>query len=239
MKKLISLLLVIALCVGAVCALSACEEEAPPIEEPVLAGGWQINGEDAEPDMPQEAKEAFNAAMEAGREGVLDGDVYTPLAYLGSQVAAGTNYAYLCRTEVTDFTRYASLCVVTVYSGLTGKASVLDVKHVRIADYTEDAGLDFNSGALVGSWTLCADDPAKLAPDDQAAFDAATAELLGVNYTPLALMGTQVVAGRNLAFLCCAESVTAEPVSTLAVVIVYAALDGTATVTSIAPFSIA
>lgn len=238
MKKLISLLLVIALCVGAVCVLTACEKEAAPIEEPVLAGGWQISGEDMKAEMPQEAKEAFDKAMEA-RKDVLDGDVYTPLAYLGSQVVAGTNYAYLCRTGVTDYTRYANLCVVTIYCGTTGEASVTDVSYVRIPDYTEDAALSFDAEPVAGGWTLCADYPAKLGESDQASFDAATAELLGVDYTPLALMGSQVVAGMNLAFLCCATSVTAEPASALAVVIVYAALDGTSTVTSIAPFSIA
>ena len=80
--------------------------------------------------------------------------------------------------------------------------------------------------------------PGKLNDDDQAAFDAAAEELAGVSYTPLALMGTQVVAGTNLAFLCCAESATAETESALCVVIVYADLEGNYTLTSIAPFSI-
>lgn len=274
MKKLISLLVVIALCVGAVCVLTACGGETPaqpssaptepsaapteaaesttdatelhtestedPNELPLvpgLLGGWQINTDDVEVDMPEEAKEAFDAAMAARSEGMLDGDNYTPIAYLGSQVVSGTNYAYLCRTEVTDFTLVSSLKLVTVYRGLVSDASVLDVLNVNIEDYTDDVGLEFEP-MLAGGWTPNKDYPAKLSEEEQAAFDAATAELAGVSYTPLALMGTQLVAGRNLAFLCCAESATEEPMYLLAVIVVYADLDGDYTITSLSPFYI-
>ena len=243
MKKFISLLLVLSLCIGTVCVLPACSKEEGPTgntDAPTLLGGWEINDEDVEADMPQYAKDAFDRAMEERSKGMLDGDHYIPLAYLGCQFAGnGVNYAYLCKTAVTDFTLYSSLCVVTVYSGATGSAAMSNVSGVNIADFTENTDLTFDPAPIVGGWTLCADYPAKLSADDQAAFDAATATLAGAKYTPLALMGKQVVAGENLAFLCCAESVTAEPVRALCVVTVYADLEGNFTVTSIAPFSIA
>ena len=72
MRKFIFLLLVLSLCIGTVCVLTACQKEALPIEEPTLAGGWQINGEDVKAEMPQYAKDAFDRAMEA-RKDVLDG----------------------------------------------------------------------------------------------------------------------------------------------------------------------
>ena len=243
MKKIISLLLVIALCVGAVCVLAACDDNTveinitnPPempseIPEIEIVGGWQINTDTAGCDMPEEARGAFERAMSQ-----LDGAIYTPIAYLGSQVVAGTNYAYLCRTELVTEEPVISLSLVTVYNNLDGNASIREITDVRITDYTENEDLDFD--ALVGGWTPVADYPAKLSEEDQAAFDAAMEGLAGVDYTPLALMGTQLVAGRNLAFLCCAQSVTPDSAAALAVVIVYAALDGTAEVTSIAPISI-
>ena len=244
MKKIISLLLVFALCVGAVCVLAACNDNTVevnitnppemPSENPEIqiAGGWQINTETAGCDMPEGARGAFERAMSE-----LDGAIYTPIAYLGSQVVAGTNYAFLCRTELVTEEPVISLSLVTVYNSLDGNASIREIVDVRIADYTENEDLDFNS-ALVGAWTPVADYPAKLSEEDQAAFDAAMEGLAGVDYTPLALMGTQLVAGRNLAFLCCAQSVTPDSAAVLAVVVVYAALDGTAEVTSISPISI-
>lgn len=248
MKKLVSLLLVLALCLGAVCVLTACGEKAPTEATaaeltddpgalppaPGLVGGWEVNGEDVEADMPAEAKAAFDKAMEE-----LDGATYTPIAYLGSQIVAGVNYAYLCKTTLVTAEPLTKLTLVKVYSDLEGGASILDIADVEIADYTENEELDFGSAPLAGGWALSADYPAKLGESDQAAFDAATETLLGVDYTPLALMGKQVVAGENLAFLCCAESVTAEPVRALCVVTVYADLEGNFTVTSIAPFPIA
>lgn len=249
MKRIISLLLLFALCIGAVCTLSACESnaivleitDAPEIPPPPteasdvspIVGGWEVNGDAAEAEMPEEAKVAFDEATYQ-----LVGAIYTPIAYLGSQVVAGTNYAYLCKTELTTADPVTMLSLVTVYSDLDGNASIRDICDVNITDYTEDAELEFDPAEFVGGWTRGADYPAKLDADDQTAFDAAADGLTGVEYTPLALMGTQVVAGRNLAFLCCASTVTAEPANALAVVTVYAALDGTAEITSIAPFSI-
>ena len=256
MKRIISLLLVIALCIGAVCILAACEsdeieieitdaptlpDETTPavpdetVETPDLGeivGGWEINADAAEADMPEEARAAFDKAMEE-----LDGATHTPIAYLGSQVVAGTNYAYLCKTELVTADPVTKLTLVTVYNDLEGNASILDIVDVNIADYTEDAELDLDA-SLVGGWSPSADYPAKLNAEDQDAFDSAILGLTGVDYTPLALMGTQVVAGRNLAFLCCAQNVTPDSAAVLAVVVVYAALDGTSTVTSIAPFDI-
>ncbi len=52
---------------------------------------------------------------------------------------------------------------------------------------------------LMGGWTP-ADDFA-VTPEAKEIFDKGLEGLLGMNYTPLALMGTQVVAGTNYCFL--------------------------------------
>lgn len=104
-------------------------------------------------------------------------------------------------------------------------------------DWTED-GQDFCE-PFPGGWQINEDAPAAVLSENvQAAFDKATAELLGVTYTPLALIGQQLVAGMNYAILCRCTPVVPEPVSTLAVLTVYADLQGGATVTDIANFDL-
>lgn len=89
---------------------------------------------------------------------------------------------------------------------------------------------------LLGGWTYYSENNAAELPKDlQAAFDGALEGLLGAKYTPVAYIGSQVVAGLNHAFLCSATPVTENPTTELVVIKVYAALDGTYTVNSIDP----
>lgn len=248
MKKMIALTLAGILCLS-VLLLTGCKGKDAPVEtaepsetnaptatgEPVIgqpAGGWTVNAEAVTPVIPDEAKEAFDAAMEG-----LDGVGYEPIAYLGSQVVAGVNYGFLCRAKVVSPDAQASLCTVKVYRDLEGNASILDIKDIAISDYTANGDVSFNPAELAGGWSLPEDlEPAALPDDVQTAFDAAFAGFSGVGYHPLAYLGSQVVAGRNFAILCNATSVTAEPQSALAVVVIYADLEGGAQITSVAGF---
>ena len=53
--------------------------------------------------------------------------------------------------------------------------------------------------AAVGGWTL--NDSGELSAEAKAAFDKAMEGLMGVNYTPVALLGTQLVSGTNYSIL--------------------------------------
>ena len=55
-------------------------------------------------------------------------------------------------------------------------------------------------GPAVGSWAAA--EVTEITPDELAVFDKATEGLMGVKYEPVLLLGTQVVAGTNYAFLC-------------------------------------
>ena len=55
-------------------------------------------------------------------------------------------------------------------------------------------------GPAVGSWAAA--ENTEITPDELAVFDKATEGLMGVKYEPVLLLGTQVVAGTNYAFLC-------------------------------------
>ena len=71
-------------------------------------------------------------------------------------------------------------------------------------------------------------------PQDAAtAYAKAFEGFVGNDLTPVALLGTQVVAGMNYAFLCHSSLVTLEPVVSMQLVVIYADLSGNATVTNI------
>ncbi len=86
----------------------------------------------------------------------------------------------------------------------------------------------------VGGWTLTED--AAITPEARDAFEKAMEGLVGVNYTPAALLGTQLVSGTNYCFFC--ESVPVDGgESGYAFVTIYKDLDGNAQITDVAPFS--
>ena len=82
MKKLIAVLFAVMMMITAVSAVA----EAP------LAGGWTPS---ADPAVTDEIKAIVDKALEG-----LVGVNYIPVAFLGSQVVAGTNYAVLCQAAV-------------------------------------------------------------------------------------------------------------------------------------------
>lgn len=227
MKKTVSLFLAIILCVSTFGLLTGCkgEPEATEAPEDIVAGGWTIHQDGTEPTLPAEAKEAFDKAAADLTDGT-----YRPIAYLGSQVVAGANYAFLCTVSGRG------LCVVKVYRDPSGEASVLETKDISIADYTTDEQIAFPEAGMAGGWTVSEATGAALSAEAQTAYETAMTGLVGVSYTPVTCLGTQVVAGTNYAILCRATTVTAEPASALAVVIIYADLEGGAQITSICGF---
>lgn len=61
----------------------------------------------------------------------------------------------------------------------------------------------------------------------KAAFKKATAELLGVSYQPIAVLGTQVVAGTKYAILCKATPVIPDAAPDITIMYIYENVDGT------------
>ena len=83
----------------------------------------------------------------------------------------------------------------------------------------------------VGGWTPVED--GKMTDDAQSAFDKAMEGLIGVNYTPVALLGTQLVSGTNYCILCEASVVSPDAKPYYALVYLYQDLKGAAEVTNI------
>lgn len=91
---------------------------------------------------------------------------------------------------------------------------------------------------VTGGWEIPAYEASELPEDAQAAFDAATDGLVGAAYTPVALMGTQLVAGMNYCILCQITPVTPDAVPGWALVYIYADLDGNAETTNVVDLDI-
>ena len=110
MKKLIALILLVLMMASVAAA-----------EEP-LCGGWT-------PSADPTITEKLQALFEKGTD-TLTGVRYIPVAYLGSQVVAGTNHAFLCRT-VTAYPGSLDLApayaMVYLYEDLSGSVSILSI----------------------------------------------------------------------------------------------------------------
>ena len=92
-----------------------------------LMGGWTVA---QDPTITPELKAVFDKGMEG-----LIGVNYVPVLYLGSQVVAGTNHAFLCRAAAVAPDAVPSWKIVFLYEDLKGGVSILNIA-------------DFDFGAL-------------------------------------------------------------------------------------------
>ena len=86
---------------------------------------------------------------------------------------------------------------------------------------------------LDGGWQNVPCEAAELPEDAQAAFDKALDGLVGAEYTPVALLSTQVVAGMNYCILCQITPVVPDATPTWALVYIYADLQGNVEITNV------
>lgn len=98
-----------------------------------LDGGWQVADDYTTAEIPKEAFEAYDAATAE-----LTGNDLHPMAYLGSQVVAGTNYAFLCHSSLVTAEPVTSIQVVTVYEDLEGNCEVLNINTLDLASFAEE-----------------------------------------------------------------------------------------------------
>lgn len=183
-------------------------------EEPTV-GGW------AAPESPAITEE-IQALCDKALEG-LTGASYTPAALLATQVVAGTNYRILFRSTPAILNGTETYAIGTLYQDLDGDVELTDLQ-------ISDIATDFDE--LEGGW-MPADSPA-LSEEISEIFSKAMEGLTGVDYTPLALLGTQVVAGTNYAIICEATVVYPDAEPYYAIVYVSENLDGIASLLDIA-----
>ena len=211
---------------GGVSGAAAPDEQTGSDEEkaPAMVGGFTVCT-DAQPLLTEEEQDIFKKA-----ETTLAGGAYTPVAVLGTQLVAGTNYAYLCLGAPDEPEDLAKWYIVTLYKDLSGNVTTLSIRDIDLTDIHIMNSV-YNP-SFVGSWTISEPDQPGVLPDDaQAAFDKATKEYVGVGYSPIALLGTQVVAGLNYKILCFGTLVTKDPVTSVYVLDVYQDPQGECTIT--------
>ena len=185
-------------------------EEAESVNAGGMAGGWSVSEDTG---LTEDQRNLFEKALEG-----LVGVNYEPTAYLGSQVVAGLNHCFLCKATVVYPGAQPTYKLVYIYENLDGNAEVKDIK-----DLAGDG-----SELLPGGWSIAED--AAVSEDVQAAFDKAVESLLGVDYEPVAVLGSQVVAGMNYKVLCRSTVVAPDAQPGYSLLTIYSALDGHAEV---------
>ena len=196
-------------------------------------GGWTV-ADNTAVELPEEVQTAFDKALET-----LTGSYneMIPIAYVGRQIVSGTNYAVMYRVTYADEKAPAGLVILTVYEDLEGNASLLSADDFSIADFNtgdESAYENAEAEPLAGGWQIPEQITTAEIPEKAInAFNKAAGGLTGNKLTPMALLGTQTVAGTNYAFLCRSKLVTDDPVESIQLVIVYEDLEGNAAITGI------
>ena len=199
-------------------AAKTAEPAAAVSEENCISGNWKRA---ADPSLTDTVRKVFDKAFDG-----LEGVSYTPYALLASRTtASGRQYRILCKATVVYPGAQEEYVVATVSKSWLGKAEI-----VEIGDALCRTDLDYEEGA-VGAWQE-AESPA-MTDEAKAAFEKATEGLLCVDYVPVALLSTQVVAGTNYRILCEATEVYPGAETHYAVMTVYEGLDGSANILSV------
>ena len=183
-------------------------------DEP-LVGGW-TPAEDFT--VTEERQAVFDKGLE-----MLVGVDYVPVAYLGSQVVAGTNHVFLVKGTVVVPNAPVSYALVYLYQDLQGGVTLMNIADMPIIPQ-EDGAVAPVTEELMGGW-FYADDPA-VTEEIQARLDKALEGLVGATYVPVANLGEQVVAGLNRCLLCQVTPVVPDARPHYALVYVYEQLDG-------------
>ena len=104
-------------------------------------------------------------------------------------------------------------------------------------EVTPEGGLEMSG--LPGGWSVFEDGTEYKLPDEvKEAFDKAMEEYDGMNLTPIALLGSQVVAGRNYQILCSGAPVVPDPQPGLYVAVIYLDLQENAAITNVVDFDL-
>lgn len=240
MKKILALMLAaVMLTAFAACGNGTENKETSPTEtqetestsqaqteDAVITGGFTVCTDNAPAKLPDDVKKAFDFATAE-----YTGMEFTPVAYLGSQVVAGTNYAILCLEKAVVPGAVAALKTVVIYEDLSKKATITEVEDFDLADFTsndDNDDDDDDAEELSGGWTVNTEfNDVVLSDDVKALCDEVLSGVMGTSYQPVACLGTQVVAGTNYAVLCLANSPAAETnPDSLRVVTIYSGVSG-------------
>ncbi len=225
MKKALSVVLCLSLIAAVVMALTACGKQIKQNENETeshgeIVGGWTKADS---PVITDDFKTVFEKAA-----ATIDGVDYTPVAYLAIQFVAGTNHCVLCKATPVVPDAKTTYSIMYIYEDLEGNAKITEITESK----ADAPGADKD---IVGGWTE--NDSLEMTDDAKTAFEKACETLTGAEYTPLALLATQVVAGTNYRIICESRPVVPDPECGYVIVTVYADLEGNAEIIDTVEFS--
>lgn len=234
MKRKIFTVLVVLLVLITIVGCDKKKKETKGEGEAVAS--WKIDTTAKTLNIPKEAREAFTKAVEN-----YDGVELNPIALLGTQVVSGTNYMYLCTSTPVTQNPKTSYAIVVVYKDLKGKSEITSVEDF---DYTKYTNVKFDDSEeeaeVTGGWTVYdKTSEQELSEKVQKVFDDSMNNLAGATFKPIALLGTQVVAGTNYAVIALETTTTKKPKSYIAVLTIYEDLNDKSQVTSVATLDLA
>ena len=211
MKKIIICLLCLITLVG--CENKQNKKEINYEEQSLVCGGYSINCE-----LPEINDLTFDQARKK-----LTDITYSPLFVLGTQTVSGKNIAYLAY-EIKD-DKISGLKIVKVYNSLDNESEILNVNDFDFTVFLSQEGSTTPEG-LSGGWIDNEELPCFLDDETKELFDKAFEELEGVDYSPVALLGTQVVSGINYVFLVQGRVVYPGAKNHLYIISIYKNLEG-------------
>ena len=215
MKRVLIVLLAALLVLAVGCKKQEAEVEEEIGQAGAMAGGWA-------PAADYEITEARQAIFEKGLKELV-GVNYAPVAYLGSQVVAGTNHVYLAQATVVYPGATPTFVLIYLYEDLQGKVQLMTVADMPIVPQA-DGTATAPEPRLMGGWSY-ADDPT-VTDEMLTRLDQALEGLVGATYMPVANLGEQVVAGLNRCLLCQVSPVVPDAQPHYALVYVYEDLQG-------------
>ncbi|MCQ2503183.1 MAG: hypothetical protein MJ084_05520 [Saccharofermentans sp.] len=206
----------------------AAETTLPESEadQGALAGGWTINTENSLTSMPQKVASAWY--------GAVTDDKYMPVALLGTQVVAGTNYMFLARDN------NACLYTVVIYADLQDNYSILKEIPFDLIAMLSDNGSTTPTG-LAGGFTVNTDTlkMVDISAEDRDTFTRALSSSTDVTYMPITVIATQVVAGQNIAYLATGTPSAEGAMTDLYIVSIYKDLENNVSVNNICAINLA
>ena len=109
-----------------------------------------------------------------------------------------------------------------------GETSQRTVENVPIEDGVMYSFIyvETKETAKVGGWEACEGYTQMLSEDDEKRFEKAVEGLVGVGYTPITVIATQLVSGTNYAYLAQGTTVTANPKKSFYILKIYEDLKG-------------
>ena len=188
-----------------------------PKTDELVDGGW---GRPESITVTEKVKSLLDKATNE-----LDGAEYTPIAYLGNQIVAGTNHCILCKITPVIPNPASRYALVYLYEDLEGNVEITSVL---------DSGVSINSTAIPGGWYETASPV--ISDELRAYFNKAAANKKGAKYTAVVVLAEQVVAGMNYCFLSEIKNDGANSNTKLALVYLYVDLNGNSEITDIIDF---